>query len=154
MDITKFWSRGVSLSGVNQRREALDREAVQAAAEAARSQWLNALLVDELRAWEDIGEAQREVLNGLLVTLTIAGLCKAHGDGNEKSPQVRVIRGGVRVVEDCVTRAGCRVSATSAMGLSSAVNAAREVIRAASIESITSAAVAMRRIAGIQTPNF
>ena len=43
------------------------------AAEQARAQWLNALLVDQTRAWMDLGAEQPDVLSGLAV----AEMCMA-----------------------------------------------------------------------------
>jgi len=149
MDITQFWGRGVRLSGVAERQAAEKAQALEAGANASRKQWLDALLIDELRAWESVGESDRAALDGLLVVLTMAGLCRAHADGHEQSREVRIIRGGVRIIEDCVGK-GCKIARVDAQGLSAAVDTARGVVVAASAQAIGHAAVAMRWLAGCE----
>lgn len=145
MDITKFWARGVGLSGLQQRKD----DAVTKATEDTRAAWLKALGSDELRTWFDVGQQSTEPLRGLLVTLTIAGMCKTHDSGDESHPTVRVIRGAISTLDDCIGRRQAVISADDARALSAAVVHAKQAVEAASHKAIHHAATSMRRLAAL-----
>lgn len=124
--------------------------AVVRAAEASRAQWLNALLVDETRAWMDLGEAQREVLSGLVTLLTLAGFLLVHDTRDADSADLRVIRGGISTADGC-GQAGNVIREADARALSAAVGRARSVIMAGTVPGIIHAAQEMRRVADLPT---
>lgn len=125
--------------------------AVQRQVRKLRKAWKNALLVDQTRAWMDLGERQVEVLRGFSVTLSLAGLALAYSDRSEASPQSRIMRGAMSCIEQCCLQADAVVTASDAKALSSAATAAMDAIDAASIDAIIFAAERIAR-AGAALP--
>ena len=125
--------------------------AVQRQVRKLRTAWKNALLVDQTRAWMDLGERQVEVLRGFSVTLSLAGLALAYSDRSGASPQSRIMRGAMSCIEQCCLQADAVVTSADAKALSSAATAAMAAIDAASIDAIIFAAERMAR-AGAALP--
>lgn len=145
MNLMAFLNAGVKASGLQGRADA----EVAMATERTRQQWLDALGIDELRTWEHVGESSASTLRGVSVTLTLAAYCKAHEDGDESSPAVRVIRGAISAIHACITEHDCEVSATEARAISAAVEHAKAAIKAASHKSIQRAAISMRELVAL-----
>lgn len=134
MNLFTLYARGIALSGGTE----ADR-----ASEAARTQWLNALLVDQTRAWMSINEADRATLSGLAALLTLA--CGAHlydhrrTPGAIDSPTVRILRAGISTAHQC-GQAGSVITQLHASSLSHAADRAAAVIQHASRAAIQHAA--------------
>lgn len=118
--------------------------AVVRAAEATRAQWLNALLVDQTRAWMDLGESQPDVLSGLAVVLTCAGFVHVHDTRSADTPELRIIRGAISAGTACSAN-GCRISVEDARAFSAAAHHAEVIIRAGTVAGIIHAAVSIRK---------
>lgn len=119
------------------------------AAEAARRQWLNALVVDETRAWLNLGEAQPDVLNGLTTLLTLAGFVHVFDARDADTLDVRIIRGAISTAEGCV-RAGEVITANDAQAFSSAAARAAAIIRAGTVPAIIHASRSIRETIGLK----
>ena len=94
MNLMSFLQRGTKHAPVAP-------DPVTAAAEKTRAIWRNALLVDQLRAWSNIGSSEPGALNGLATLLTLAGFALAYDKPNADSPVVRIIRGGLSAARQC-----------------------------------------------------
>lgn len=127
-----------------------DRKAakIKAAAEAARLQWLNALLVDQTRAWLNLGTAQREVLNGMATLLTIAGMVAVHDERSADTPALRVIRGAISAATQAA-QAGDIIRTQDAQAFAAACQYAEIIIRTGSVPGIIHAAGAIRETVGL-----
>lgn len=143
MNLHKFLARG--MSEVERRKQ----EEVERATEKARAVWLNAIGTDELSTWCHIGEQQVKPLRGLSITLTMAGMCATYDARTPDTPAVRVIRGAISAIEDCISRRDGRISADDARALSAAADHAREAIRKASHAAIQHAVTSMRSLVGL-----
>lgn len=117
------------------------------AAEKARAEWCNGLLVDATRAWLDVGEAQPHVLNGLAILLSLAGFVHAHESG-ERTPEFDSIQKAMAAAKRCAL-SGDIVTADEAHAFGEAAQHAQAIIRAGSVEAIIHAAVAIRQTAGV-----
>ena len=146
MNLFSVLNKGAALAPPPQHSGAVQRQVRK-----LRKAWKNALLVDQTRAWMDLGERQVEVLRGFSVTLALAGLALAYTDRTEASPQSRIMRGAMSCIEQCCLHADAVVTPADALALGNAAKAAIEVIDAASIDSIIFAAERMAR-AGAQLP--
>jgi hypothetical protein len=124
--------------------------AVNEAAEKSRAQWLNALLVDELRAWENIGDRDPEVIYSMSAMLTLAGFVHTHDKRDADTPDIRIIRGAISAAAQCA-KSGCKVSENDARAFSSACARASEIIRGGSAPAIVHAAQSMRSLVGLTT---
>lgn len=124
--------------------------AINDAAEASRAQWLNALLVDELRAWEQIGDRDPGVINSMTSMLTLAGFVHVYDARNADTPDIRVIRGAVSAAAQCSER-GFKVTADDARAFSSACERDQQIINHASVSAIVHAAQSMRELVGLKT---
>lgn len=128
------------------RRQAI----INDAAEASRAQWLQALLTDELRAWEQIGASDPAVINAMTSMLTLAGFVHVYDTRDADTPDVRVIRGAVSAAAQCSER-GFKVTADDARAFSSACERAIRIVRSASVPAIIHAAQSMRELVGLKT---
>ena len=117
--------------------------------EAARRQWMNALLVEQTRAWMSIGEKDREVVVGLTLVLTIAGFISVYDSRDTDRPDLRIIRGAVSTAEQCM-KSGYVITADHARAFSSAAARARELVENASYEAIIHASNSARNLTGLQ----
>lgn len=146
INIHSFVNRGIQHAGADAKK-AKERQ-ISEALEGARAQWLNALYIDQTRCWMNLGSKQPDMLGGLLITLTLAAICKTVEDGHEDSPQVRIIRGAMSAVEQCATKRGSVVTADDARAISSAVDTASALIKVASPDAIAAAVVHLRDLMG------
>lgn len=136
MNITAFWNAGAKYGRDYQRKQA-DRT-LHKAAEQQRKRWINALYADTTRAWMDLGQDGKSVLNGLVLALTLAGMAKVYDAGSESNPDVRVIRGAISAAEQCA-KEGCVLKADHAKAMTAAAYRAIEIVRACSWEDIVHA---------------
>ena len=136
MNLFSFLDRGVQLSGGTE---------AEKAAERARQMWLNKLLVDQTRAWLSLQESDRQVLSGLSVLLTLAGLAHAYDKRSDDTPQIRVIRGAISAAEQCA-KAGAVITPDHARAFSAACEHAREILKTCSRAAIQHAAVYLDRV--------
>jgi hypothetical protein len=127
-----------------QRRQAQ----ITASAEAARAMWLNALFVDQTRAWMSIGEYDAGVLSGMASILTMAGMAHVHDTKSTDSVDLRVIRGAISAATQCAKSGGI-VSVDDARAFSSAAVRAQNILREASVPAILHAAVSIRQVVGL-----
>lgn len=118
------------------------------AAEASRAQWLNALVVDELRAWEYVGDRDPSVIRSMSSMLTLAGFVHTYDKRSADTPDLRVIRGAISAAAQCAER-GCRVSVDDARAFSSACQRAQQIINHGSVPAIIHAAQSMRALVGL-----
>lgn len=145
MNLLSFLKRGAGHAPTDAERY---RQKTTAAAERARGLWLESLIVDETRAWMDLGVQQEEVLNGLATMLTLAGFCLAHDYPDDNSAAIRIIRGGISTATTCA-KGGFVIEAHHATALSSSCTQAREAIAKASVDAILYASVEMRKTVGL-----
>lgn len=115
------------------------------AAEASRRQWLRALEVDQMRAWMDLGQAQKEVLKGLSTVLALAAFSQAHDLGTEDTPDQRVIRGALSAAAQCA-EADAVIRLADAKAFSAACDRAVEIFQTASVSAIVHAAARIRTV--------
>lgn len=144
MDFMQFIGRGAALAPQRPQYTGQQLRAV----EAARRQWLNALLVDQTRAWLDIGASQPEVLNGLAVVLTTAGFVNVYDTRSADTPEVRIIRGAISAAEACVAN-GSRIREADARAFSAAARHAAAIIEKGSPAAIIHAAESIRKTVGL-----
>lgn len=135
MDFFAMVNRGIANSGLEARAKAKFSSDM----EKVRAKWLNALMVDETRAWMAIGEVSREILTGLATMLTLAGLCKVADNRDENCCEVRVIRGAISTAQQCA-REGCGIQIQHAQAFHSAAVMARGILETCSHDAMTHAA--------------
>lgn len=126
------------------------QRAINEAAEASRAQWLNALVVDELRAWEQIGDRDPGVIRSMSSMLTIAGFVHVYDTKDADTPDLRVIRGAISAAAQCSER-GCKVTVDDARAFSAAIERAQQIVNNASVGAIIHAAQSMRALVGLGT---
>ena len=145
MNLMTFLNRGAAHAPSDtQRRQAV----LDQAAEVTRQQWLAALTADQTRAWFSVGEADRKVLSGLAVLLTIAGFCSVFDTRDTDSVDLRVFRGAISAATQC-SAGGSVVSAADAGSFHAACDRARRVIAAATVPAILHAAKSIRLTVGL-----
>lgn len=115
------------------------------AAETSRRQWLRALEVDQMRAWMDLGQEQKEVLNGLSTVLALAAFSQAYDLGTEDTPDQRVLRGALSAAAQCA-ESGAVIRLTDAQAFSAACDRAVDIFKTASVSAIVQAAVRIRTV--------
>ncbi len=118
---------------------------------ATRRQWLNALLVDQTRAWLSLGERQPEVLEATATMLTIAAMVHGHGGGSADAPELAVIRGAISAATQCAA-AGGTLTAAEAQAFSAAAVRADAIIHRATADAIVRAAHSIRAAVGLAAP--
>ncbi|MEY8688387.1 MAG: hypothetical protein AB9M53_00725 [Leptothrix sp. (in: b-proteobacteria)] len=118
--------------------------------ERTRRAWLDALVVDETRAWLTLGETAPAVTHGLNTLLTMAGFAAFHESRRIDSADLRAIRAGVKAAEQCAI-AGNVLTPAHARALSLGAQRAKAVIERASRDAIVHAAMTMSR--SIKTAN-
>lgn len=131
-------------SDADRRQAAIDK-----AAEASRAQWLNALLVDELRAWEQVGDRDPGVIRSMSSMLTLAGFVHVFDTMNADTPDIRIIRGAISAAAQCAERGG-KVSLNDARAFSAACERATAIVRSGSVPAIVHAAQSMRELVGLR----
>ena len=112
--------------------------------EVAREQWITALSADEIRAWMDIGEDAKDVVQGLATVLTLVGLAHSFDTNDSNSVEVRIIRSAISAAEQCA-KEGCVMTPAYAASFSAAVSYAKEMASAASHQGITNACLYLRK---------
>lgn len=123
--------------------------ALAKAAETARANWLNALLVDQTRAWMNVGSADRDTINGMTTMLLLAGFAAAYDSGDIETPDIRVIRGAISAADQCVHQRGGVISAADAQAFTSAAERAVTITRAASVDAILHASTKAQDLLGM-----
>lgn len=137
MNLMKFLGHGIARTGGTQ---------VDQMAEAQRAKWIDALLVDQTRAWMHLGESDRHAVVGLQSLLTLAVLCHLHKRSNSAAdPEIRMIRGSLSAVDQCVA-AGSVITAQHAQAFSVAAGRAKEIFERASVASIVHAAIKLQAL--------
>jgi len=147
MNLFALLNRGASYAPPRPRHPA----AVVKAVEKTRRQWLNSLLVDQSRAWLELGSDAREVLTGLVVSLTLGGFVVVYETRDVDAPDLRVIRGAISAAEQCAN-GGCIMTPEHAMALCVAAQRASAAIRSASVDAIIHAAESIRLQVGLTSP--
>ena len=118
------------------------------AAEETRAKWLNALLVDQTRAWMSVGERDDAVIEGMTTMLAIAGFAHVYDSRDIDSLDVRVIRGAISAATNAINSGGL-VSIEDARAFSAAATRATSIIQACSVEAIIHAATTIRETVGL-----
>lgn len=131
MNLFSFIDRGVKEAGGTQ---------ADKAAERAREEWLSQLQTYETRSWIHVGNSDYEAIAGLMVVLTLAGLVDAYENLSTETPEIRVIRGAISALEQCLRRREI-ITPDAARAASSACNHAAVVIRRASPKAIQHASL-------------
>lgn len=122
--------------------------AIKKAAEATREKWLDAIMVDQTRAWMGIGESDQGIIDGMTTMLAIAGFAHVYDAHSVDTPDLRVIRGAISTATQCA-RNGSRVTVEDARAFSSAADRALAIIKGASVEAIIHAAETIRETVGL-----
>lgn len=153
MNLFAFIDRGVAQSGVSQRikKQAAQRQTQEAARLAAvvqktRNQWLNAILVDQIRGWSDLGEKQSEIVLGMCITLTMAGMCEVFDKKRDDMPSVRVIRGALSAAAQCKESRDYVLTADDLRAFGAAAAMAKEILERCSDAAICHASQYMHNM--------
>lgn len=144
MNLMSFLGRGAAMAP---KPPAHSRELLRAT-EAARRQWLNALLVDQTRAWMSLGERQPDLLNAMAAMLTIAGMVHTYDARRADTPDMRVIRGAISAATQCAA-AGGLITAAEAGAFRAACDRATAIVEAGSVDAIIHAASEIRKTVGL-----
>lgn len=125
------------------------RAAIEKVANNTRENWLDALMVDQTRAWMSIGHHESGVIEGMTTMLAIAGFAHVFDARSADTADLRVIRGAISAAGQCVRNGGV-VSLDDARAFSSAATRAQAIIKAASVDAIIHAATEIRKTVGLQ----
>jgi len=137
MNLMKFLGHGIARTGGTQ---------VDQMAEAQRAKWIDALLLDQTRAWMHLNESDMKAVVGLQMLLTLAVMCHLHKRSNRASdPEIRMIRGALSAVDQCVA-AGSVITAQHAQAFSVAAGRAKEIFERASVAAIVHAAIKLQAL--------
>ena len=123
----------------------------QRTAEKLRSLWLNALMVDQTRAWMSLGEESPETLNAMASLLTIGGMVMVFETRKEDSPDMRVIRGAISAATQRA-KSGGGITADDVRAFSAGCVRASSAIQSGSSAGILHAAKAIRAVVGLDAP--
>lgn len=145
MNLMSFLNAGARHAPSDAERQ---QRAINEASEASRAQWLNALVVDELRAWEQIGDSDPGLIRAMSSMLTLAGFVHFYDTKSADTPDLRVIRGAISAAAQCAER-GCKVSADDARAFSAACERAAGIVRRGSAAAIVHAAQSMGELVGL-----
>lgn len=145
MNLTAFLNRGARHAPTDAERA---QTAINKAAEDSRKQWLDSILVDQIRAWDTVGRHEPGVLEAMATMLTLAGFVHVYDAKSDDTPDLRVIRGGISAATQCA-KAGGVVTADDARAFSSACTRASDAIKAGSVPAIIHAATSIRAAVGI-----
>lgn len=145
MNLMALLNRGAAHAPTDaERRQAI----INKAAEETRAKWLNALLVDETRAWMSIGANEPGVIEGMTTMLAIAGFAHVYDAKSADTPDLRVIRGAISAATQCQAAGGV-VGVSDARAFSSAAGRAKAIIQKASVGAIIHAAQTIRETVGL-----
>ncbi len=145
MNLMDFYGRGARHAPSDADRQ---RAKITLAAEGTRKQWLNALMVDETRAWMAIGDTDQGAIEGMVTMLAIAGFAHAYDAHDADTPDIRIIRGAISAADQCL-QAGGVVTQADARAFSSAASRARAILESATVDGIVRAATAIREAVGV-----
>ena len=145
MNLAAFFKRGAAHAPSEAERAAAR---ITKAAEETRKKWLNALLVDQTRAWMSVGGHDDEVIEGMAAMLTIAGFAHVYDCHDIENSDVRIIRGAVSAATNAIN-AGGLVSVDDARAFSAAATRAKAIIETCSVEAIIHAAQTIRETVGL-----
>jgi len=145
MNLSAFLNRGARYAPTDAERA---NARVTKAAEESREKWLDAIMVDQLRAWDTVGTHEPGVLEGIATMLTLAGFVHVYDAKTDDTPDIRVIRGAISAATQCV-KAGGVVSVDDARAFSSACTRATDIIKAATVPAIIHAATSIRATVGL-----
>ena len=124
------------------------RALIVKAAEDTRVKWLDALMVDQTRAWMNIGVRDVGVIEGMATMLAIAGFAHVYDVKSADTPDLSIIRGAISAAGQCM-RAGGWVTLADARAFSSAATRARAILETASVDAIVHAATTIRETVGV-----
>lgn len=110
------------------------------AIERERAGCINALLVDETRAWLDLGDDQPDVLRGICAMLLFAFAVKQHDDKSTASSECRVMRGALNAAAKRAETGAAVITPDEATAMSIAATKARAIIADGSPAAIVYAA--------------
>ena len=130
--------------GVNYANDEAQRRRIRTL-EKLRGKWIDALTVDQTRAWMSLGEKQPEALNGLATMLILAGFAKVYDCKNTNIPDISVIRGAISTAQQCAQRAYVLDLAT-VQALGSATTRAIDILKECSPAAIQHASFSMADI--------
>lgn len=145
MNLFALLNRGAAHAPTESHRKA---SAVTQAAEATRERWLDALMVDELRAWDNVGASEPGVVEGMITMLAIASFAHVYDAKSARTPELSVIRGAISAAAQC-SQAGGVIGTNDARAFSAAATRARAIIKAASVGAIVHAAQSIRQTVGL-----
>lgn len=145
MNLMALLNRGAAHAPSDAQRQ---QARIDSVTEETRAKWLNALLVDQTRAWMTIGEHDPGVLEGMAVMLTLAGMAHVYDVKNTDTPDIRIIRGGISAATQCAAMGG-KVTVEDARAFSSAAVRAQVIIQHASAAAIIHAALSVRKTVGL-----
>ena len=114
-----------------------------------RQQWLDALLLDQTRAWLDLGERQPEVLQGLAVLLTLGHLADGYEAGDGSVERRKSMATAMGRAQDAAAQRGCVLTAEDADVLHAGVMAAHAAIKQARPAALMHAAECLRADVGL-----
>ena len=137
MNLFGFIARGVRHTGGTELEQRI---------EAQRRLWLDALLVDETRAWLNLHQSDRAALVGFQTLLTLALMAHLHDQPKaHDQPGVRVLRGGLSAIDQCLAENSV-ITPQHARSLQIAAEAARAALVMASQQAIQAAAEKLPRL--------
>lgn len=145
MNLTAFLNRGARHAPTDAERA---QAAINKAAEQSRERWLDAIMLDQIRAWDNVGRHEPGVLEGMATMLTLAGFVHVYDVKSNDTPDLRIIRGAISAATQCA-KAGGVVSVDDARAFSSACARASDAIKAGSVAAILHAATSIRAAVGI-----
>jgi hypothetical protein len=139
VNLHDLFNRGIRNSRVVERRVEETARELAKQMEICRAKWLDALYIDEIRAWDVLDGDAKQPITGLTTLLTLAGMCKTFDQQDHDCTEVRVIRGAISAAHQCA-RAGYRITVADARALSSAATRAREIFTTCSHDAMAHAA--------------
>ena len=110
--------------------------------------WLDALMVDQTRAWMAVGQSDPGAIEGMATMLAIAGFAHVYDARSADTVDLRIIRGAISAAGQCVKNGGM-VTVDDARAFSSAATRAEAIITMASAEAIIHAATEIRKTVGL-----
>lgn len=140
MNLFNLLNRGASHAPSDSDRS---QACINKAAEQARKQWLDALLIDQTRAWMSIGKVDIEVISACAVVLTLAGFVHVYDTRKTDTPELSIIRGAISAATQCVSAGGV-INVADARAFSSAAQRAEGIIKNGTVGAIVHACQAIK----------
>lgn len=138
MNLMQFIARGQAHAPTDDQRTA----------EKLRALWLNALMVDQTRAWLSVDEESQELLNAMASILIISCMVLVFDQRKDDTPDIRVIRGAVSAATQRSQTRGA-ITADDVRAFSSACARAAKAIENGSVAGILHANKSMRSVVGL-----